>query len=91
MDNACSSRAKGEGGVEKAKGHSVKCAQMPNCAKSGFAIVTEDGKIFKLDEEGNKKAADILAATKKEKAVSVNIEGMLEGDTIKVSSIMETK
>ncbi len=91
IDNACSARAKGDGAVEKVKNHTVKCAQMPPCAKSGYALVTEDGKLFKLDEEGNKKAADILAATKKEKALSVNVEGMLDGDMIKVSSISETK
>jgi hypothetical protein len=91
IDNACSARAKGENGVEKVKNHTVKCAQMPPCAKSGYSLVTDDGKLFKLDEEGNKKAAEILAATKKDKGVSVNVEGMLDGDTIKVTSISETQ
>ncbi len=89
VDNACSARFKGEGGADKAKNHTVKCAQMPNCAKTGYAIVTDDGKIYKLDEEGNKKAAELLSATKQEKALTVNIEGTLDGETIKVSSMSE--
>src|SRR5262245_36312758 len=64
IDNACSTRAKGENGVEKVKAHSIKCAQMPNCAKSGYAVVTDEGKLYKLDDAGNTKAGDILKATK---------------------------
>jgi hypothetical protein len=91
IDNACSGRAKGEGGLEKVKNHTVKCALMPNCSKSGFALVTGEGKIFKFDEEGNKKVAEILASTKSEKSISVNVEGTVEGDVLKVTSIAEAR
>ena len=88
IDNACSTRAAGENGAEKVKNHTVKCAMMAPCAKSGYAVFA-DGKIYKLDEEGNKKAADILKNTKAEKGVQVSVEGTLDGDMLKVKSISE--
>ena len=88
IDNACSARAASENGAEKVKNHTVKCAMMPSCAKSGYAVFA-DGKLYKLDEEGNKKAADILKNTKAEKGVQVSVEGTVDGETLKVKSISE--
>ena len=88
IDNACSARAASENGAEKVKNHTVKCAMMPSCAKSGYAVFA-DGKLYKLDEEGNKKAADILKNTKAEKGVQVSVEGTVDGDMLKVKSISE--
>jgi hypothetical protein len=61
---------------------------MPNCAKSGYAVFA-DNKLYKLDEAGNKKAAEILENTKAEKGVQVSVEGTMDGDTLKVTSISE--
>lgn len=88
IDNACSARATGEGAMEKVKAHSTKCAQMPNCAKSGYAIFA-DGKLYKFDEDGNKKVADLLKTTKSEKGLGVSVEGTADGDTIHVAKISE--
>lgn len=88
IDNKCSARAAGENGAEAVKNHTVNCAMMPGCAKSGYAVYT-DGKLYKLDEEGNKKAADILKNTKSEKSVQVSVEGTVEGDILTVKSISE--
>jgi hypothetical protein len=88
IDNACSTRAAGENGAEKVKNHTVKCAQMPKCAESGYAVYS-DGKLYKLDAAGNKQAADILKNTKAERGVQVSVEGDVDGDTIKVTKISE--
>jgi len=88
IDNACSARASSENGAEKVKNHTVKCAMMPNCAKSGYAVFA-DNKLYKLDEAGNQKAAEILKNTKAEKGVQVSVEGTLDGDTLKVTSLSE--
>jgi hypothetical protein len=88
IDNACSGRANTEGGAEKVKNHTVKCAMMPNCEKSGYALYA-DGKLYKLDEAGNKKASEIYKNTKVEKGLQVVIEGEADGDSIKVKSMSE--
>lgn len=87
IDNMCAAgRATGDNATDKVKNHSVKCAQ--KCAESGYALFAEN-KLYKLDEDGNKKAAEVLKNTKLEKGVQVEIEGTLDGDTLKVKSIKE--
>lgn len=87
VDNACSARLKGD--VAKVKGHAKTCAMMPNCEKSGYSLVTEDGKAYKLDATGNAKVSEIFKATKSEKGLNVTVEGSLDGDTIKTTSVSE--
>lgn len=89
IDNACSTRATGDTALEKVKAHSTKCAQMPNCAKSGYAIYA-DGQLYKFDEDGNKKVADILKNTKSEKGLGVSVEGTLDGDILHANKIVES-
>jgi|SRR6185369_1689877 len=88
IDNACSGRANTEGGAEKVKNHTVKCAMMPTCEKSGYALYT-DGKLYKLDDAGNKKAVEIYKSTKAERGVQVSVEGELDGESLKVKSMSE--
>ncbi len=89
IDNACSARATGDTALDKVKAHSTKCAQMPNCAKSGYAIYA-DGKLYKFDEDGNKKVAELLKNTKSEKGFGVSVEGTVEGDVLHVTKIAES-
>jgi len=65
--------------------HTKKCAM--GCAKSGFGIVTADGKFIKFDEAGNAKALDALKASNKDKDLKATVTGSMEGDVIKVDSI----
>lgn len=89
VDNACAGRWKADATVDKAKGHGVKCALMPPCAASGYSVMTDEGKMYKLDEAGNTKVKELLGKTKVEKGFAVNIEGTIEGDTLKVKNVSE--
>jgi hypothetical protein len=89
IDNACAAgRATGDNAAEKVKNHTVKCAQMAKCAESGYALYAE-GKLYKLDSEGNKKAAELLKNTKVEKGMQVAVEGSVDGETLTVKTISE--
>jgi len=66
-------------------GHTTKCAV--SCAKGGYGLVLSDGKFVKFDEAGNAKALMTLKATSKEKDLKAKVNGTLDGDTVKVSSI----
>ncbi|HEV7903088.1 MAG TPA: hypothetical protein VGO96_04535 [Pyrinomonadaceae bacterium] len=91
MDNMCaSSHGEDEGLVETAKGHPVACALMPDCSKGGFALVV-DKKVYKLDEAGNKLALDVLKATKTKKGLQVEVEGTLDGSTLRATKVAEAK
>ena len=89
IDNACAAgRATGDNAADKVKNHTVKCAQMAKCAESGYALYA-DGKLYKLDAEGNKKAGELLKNTKVERGMQVAVEGTVEGDTLTVKTISE--
>ena len=66
-------------------GHTKKCAM--GCAKSGFGLVTGEGKFLKFDEAGNAKALEALKATDKEKDLKAKVEGTMDGDVLQVTSV----
>ena len=80
MDAMCASKMK-----DKAASHKAKCAL--SCAKTGFGLVTADGKFIKFDESGNAKAQEALKATNKDQDLMVRVTGTLDGDTIQVESL----
>jgi hypothetical protein len=65
--------------------HTKKCAI--GCAKSGYGIMTADGKFLKLDEAGNSKALAALKASSKETDLKATVTGSVDGDTLKVDSL----
>ena len=76
--------------LSKAKEHATECSLMTHCKKAGYAVVTEDGKIYKLDKAGNKMVADILDKTKEKEGLMVSVEGSVDGKILHVKSIAET-
>jgi type 1 fimbria pilin len=91
IDNACSAaHVKDAGFAERANKHKTSCALMPSCEGSGYAVYSE-GKLYKLDEAGNKSAADLLKDTETKMGVMVAVEGTVDGDTVHVTKITEVK
>jgi hypothetical protein len=91
IDNACSAGHDKEAGfAEKVKKHKKSCALMDACEGSGFAVYA-DGKLYKLDEAGNKSASELLKGTDTAMGVMVAVEGTVEGETVHVTKITEVK
>ncbi|MFL6312374.1 MAG: hypothetical protein ACJ71W_09730 [Terriglobales bacterium] len=67
--------------------HSKDCLQMPDCAKSGYGLLTDDKKVIKFDAASNKKAKQFIADLKKEKDIKVNVTGTVNGEHMTVSKI----
>jgi hypothetical protein len=67
--------------------HSKECLQMPECAQSGYGILTEDKKIVRFDTAGNEQAKKFLADLKKATDIKVTVTGTLDGDSMTVSKI----
>jgi hypothetical protein len=65
--------------------HTRECAL--TCSKSGYALVTADGKFLKFDEGGNARALSQLKKLSKEKDLKAKVSGTLSGDVLKVDSI----
>ena len=87
LDHMCAGM---HGSEEEAQKHPNACALMENCQKSGFVVVAGE-KTYKLDEQGNKLAAEALGAAKTKKGLKVDVEGTLDGDTLHVAKLAEAK
>lgn len=66
-------------------GHTRECAV--TCSKSGYGLVTADGKFLKFDESGNARALSSLKKLAKEKDLKARVSGTVSGDVLKVESI----
>jgi hypothetical protein len=80
IDGSCSKKAAAD-----PDSHTRDCALA--CAKSGFGILTQDQQFLKFDAEGNAKIAEALKASSKKDHLRVNVDGDVEGNTLKVKSI----
>jgi hypothetical protein len=80
MDVNCSRKAAADPDA-----HTRDCAL--KCAASGFGIVTKDQHFLKFDAAGNAKIAAALKASSKKDHLRVNVDGDVQGDTLKVASI----
>jgi len=86
IDQKCGAgQLKKEDPETAAAAHKKGCCLAEACAKSGFMVISGK-KSLKLDEEGAKKAKEYLA--KEDSTTKVVIEGVKDGDTLKVKSIM---
>jgi hypothetical protein len=65
--------------------HTRDCAL--SCSKSGFALVTAEGKFLKFDESGNARALSELKKSSKEKDLKAKVTGAVDGEVLKVESI----
>ena len=66
-------------------GHTRECAV--SCAKSGFGLVTGDGKFLKFDEAGNARTLTTLKKLARDKDLKAKVSGTLNGDLLKVETI----
>lgn len=67
--------------------HSKMCLEMPDCAKSGYGVLTDDKKVIKFDAASNAKAKQFIAGMKKDKDIKVNVTGTVDGERMAVSKI----
>jgi hypothetical protein len=65
--------------------HTRECAIA--CARSGFGMVTADGKFLKFDESGNARTLAALKKSAMEKDLKAKVTGTLDGDVLKVAAI----
>jgi hypothetical protein len=82
LDTMCSAKDKVKSNPDS---HPTSCALQ--CSKSGYGIVTSEGKYLKFDQAGNDQVLTALKSTKKTDHLRVTVDGDLKGDTIAVKSV----
>ena len=65
--------------------HTRECAL--TCARSGYGLVTPDGKFLKFDEAGNARTLASLKKLSKDKDLKAKVTGTQDGEILKVQSI----
>lgn len=65
--------------------HTRECAV--NCAKSGYGLVTAEGKFLKFNEAGNARTLSALKKLDREKDLKAKVTGTLNGDVLNVEAI----
>jgi hypothetical protein len=65
--------------------HTRECSLA--CSKSGFGMVTAEGKFLKFDEAGNARTFSVLKKATKEKDLKAKVTGTVAGDLLKVETI----
>jgi len=65
--------------------HTRECAV--TCSKSGFGLVTADGKFLKFDESGNARTLTALKKLGREKDLKAKVRGCVTGEVVKVEGI----
>lgn len=71
--------------------HTKKCLQMPDCIGSGYAIVTPDGQVYKMDPTSNDSTTKWIAATQKDANWRVDVKGRVEHGLLDVKKIQLQK
>jgi hypothetical protein len=85
VDVMCATKHAAEG--DYIAKHDKKCLLMEGCVKSGYSLVTAEGKVLKLDAKGSQLALDLIKKTDRESNWAVAVNGSVSGDTLTVSSI----
>jgi hypothetical protein len=86
MDVACATERADDLATLRIK-HTRKCLQMPECEKSGFAVLTADNQVIRFDAAGNERAKAVVAATQQQKEIRVKVSGSLLGDQLTVKKL----
>ncbi len=80
VDVNCSTKVKADPDA-----HTRACALQ--CQKSGFGIITPDGKFLKFDAKGNTQAVQLLSKSAKTDHLRADVTGKVTGETIAVQSL----
>lgn len=86
VDLECYNEKKSDLGYLRSK-HTTKCFQMPECLKSGFALLTEQDEIFTLDPRGNEVALGLVKRTRHTKPLKVSVKGVVNGKNVAVQTL----
>ena len=86
VDVVCATEHAKEGATFGAK-HDKKCLLMDACVKSGYSVLTAEGRVIKLDAKGSAMALELIKKTNRESDWRVAVAGNMSGDTITVSTL----
>lgn len=88
MDVAC---ANPKMSAKEVADHGKDCMSMDDCDKSGYAVVTADNQIIRLDAKGNTMARAQLKAVNRNKDFKVTVTGAMKDGFIAATAVVLDK
>jgi hypothetical protein len=76
-------------GRDKVLKQNRNCSLVKNYDRAAYGLITRDKKCFRLDDNGNKLARELLANSPNKDNLKVIVSGDIDGDTIKVTNMSE--
>lgn len=77
--------------VEKGRLQTLKenrsCSMMKDYNRPAYGLITSDKKYYRLDDNGNRLARELLANTPDKDNLKVIISGEIDGGTLKVTNM----
>lgn len=74
-------------GREKTLRQNRACSLMKNYKRAAYALITDDKKLYRVDDPGNQHILQLLANTPDKDNLKVVVSGDVQGNTIKLSNI----
>ncbi len=87
IDMSCWNDHDGKDDQKMLREHTKNCLQMPDCIKSGYAIVTSEGKVYPMDAASNASTTQWIAATQRDDNWLVEVKGHLLDGKLNVKKI----
>lgn len=74
-------------GREKVLKQHRSCSMMKNYDRAAYGLITQDKKFYRLDDNGNKLARELLANSPDKDNLKVIVTGEIDGDMLKVTNM----
>ena len=84
IDNACANPKMSQADLAK---HDKSCLQEEECEMAGYAVITPDGNLIKLDDRGNTLAKAQIEASTRQNDFKVTVVGAPKGAVFAVTSL----
>ena len=63
------------------------CSMAKNYDRSAYGLITQDKRFYRLDDNGNRLARELLGHSPDKDNLKVIVTGNIDGDTIKVTNM----
>ena len=74
-------------GREKTLRQNRPCSLMKNYKRAAYGLITDDKKLYRVDDPGNQHIVELLANTPDKDNLKVVVSGDVQGNTIKLRNI----
>jgi hypothetical protein len=74
-------------GREKTLRQNRGCSLMKNYKRAAYGLITDDKKLYRIDDPGNQHILELLANTPDKDNLKVVVSGDIQGNVVKVSNI----